>query len=346
MKFKLTALIIFVAIVVCQEEIMFMAYVEDRLGIGYISFNGLKLDYGNSIDHGTGIFTAPTNGTYEFSMSMTNQKTRGTNIIVEKNGMEELQFQSGAISVDSFVPTWLMSLFKDDKIRLKIISGQLNAQSIFPGIWIGRLLNPQTVVFSSYEDDDNGTSSGILNFGKSIINIGNAFNSSVFKAPASGIYHFSFIANSDIDSEAEIKVMKNDVDVLSFQSSSLEYQAISPTFMIELEKDDLLWLNVAKHYWSEGTIVSYPFANRIFNGRLLHVTSGAVMFSAYSKAEEIIYKDSYIGFDKNLVNIGGGFDNENGIFKAPVSGTYEFAFSANADTGWICTIYQLKVYQA
>ena len=52
------------------------------------------------------------------------------------------------------------------------------------------------------------------------------------------------------------------------------------------------------------------------------------IFSAIAKSGTI---SSYVTFEEFLVNNGNAFDLSTGIFTAPVSGAFEFAFSGNTE---------------
>jgi hypothetical protein len=53
---------------------------------------------------------------------------------------------------------------------------------------------------------------------------------------------------------------------------------------------------------------------------------------------------SYVTFDGTNVNAGNGFDASTGVFKAPRSGLYNFAFHALTQDGRATYVKVLKVY--
>ena len=119
--------------IVCQDNwnnVMFTAYstsVSTSAGNTIMfdhdgRYQAFKLDYKNSFDYSNGVFTAPIDGTYSFSLTRHAGSGYGT-IAVERNESKELQFHGGEEVYDSIVPSWLMILNKGDRIRLTVTNG-------------------------------------------------------------------------------------------------------------------------------------------------------------------------------------------------------------------------------
>ena len=288
----------------------------------YVKFQYSKLNHGNHMNHQVGIFTVPSNGSYEFSFHR--ERYNGYAAIqFERNGEKSLEFR-GSSTGEVISPSWLVALYQGDQVSLKVTEGQILSDSSSHTIWSGRLVNTYGVAFSSYVDYTDTITSGIVNFDETFLNIGNAFNGSVFKAPVTGYYQFSFAVNTKTGS-AQIAVMQNGIARLNFAASDTTYSMISPNWIIRLLENDEIWLEVIS-----GAVYSNSDTNRFFHGKLVqHDMEGKVMFCAYSNYSESVY--SYIHYDHYLVNVGASFNLDTGIFKAPVAGSYELSFSHASD---------------
>ena len=329
---------------VCSEDwtdVMFTAIIKtsssEYQGPGHMRFEQLELDYGNAFDIDNGIFTAPLNGTYEFSLT----RHRGSDyadILVERNGIDQLRFHGSSYSYDSICPTWLMVLNLGDQVRIRIRSGTIYSDSSRNTIFTGRIINPYDIAFSYVSNDYETVTSDVLSFNNMLVNHGNYFNRTVFKAPKAGIYQFSFMATS-YSNNAQIQVMKKDfltgteTAVLKFYTSSTLYNSFGPNWIMPVFKGDEIWLKV-----TQGSIFTDDEANRIFNGQLiLHNAPGAVIFCVYSYSGTY---SSYITFQSTFVNIGGSIIPSSGIFQAPISGTYEFSFTSQSySSGRYVSVY-------
>ena len=319
---------------VCSEDwtdVMFTAIIKtsssEYTGPGYMRFEQLELDYGNAFDIDNGIFTVPLNGTYEFSLTR-HQGSEYAKIQVEINGVDQLRFHGSSYTYDSICSTWLMVLNLGDQVRIRITDGKIHSDSSRYTIFTGRIVNPYDIAFSYFSNNYETVTSDVLSFNNVLVNHGNYFNTTVFKAPKAGIYQFSFMASS-YSNNAQIQVMKKDflsgmeIPVLKFYSSSTLYNSFGPNWIMPVFKGDEIWLKV-----TQGSIYTDDEANRIFNGQLLlHNTPGAVIFCVYSTSAS---HSSYITFQSTFVNIGGSINPSSGIFQAPISGTYEFSFATQS----------------
>lgn len=322
MLFVLTPIHIFL---VCPKwpDVMFTVYSQSssyRFATGsYVKFQYSKLNHGNHMNYQVGIFTAPRNGSYEFSFHRERYSGYAT-IQFERNGEKLLEFRGSAI----ISPSWLVTLYQGDQVSLVVTEGQIDSHSSAHTIWSGRLVNTYGVAFSSYVDSTDTITSGIINFDETFLNIGNAFNGSVFKAPVSGYYQFSFAVNTKTGA-AQVAVMQNGAAILNFYSSETTYSMISPNWIIRLLENDEISLKLIS-----GAVYSNTDTNRFFHGKLVqHDMEGKVMFCAYTDHSESVY--GYLHYDYYLVNVGASFNLNTGIFKAPVSGSYELSFSHNSE---------------
>ena len=326
----------FLFMLVCQDNwnnVMFTAYttsVSTASGNTIMfdndgGFQAFKLNYKNSFDYSNGVFTTPINGTYAFSLTRNAGSGYGT-IAVERNESKELQFHGGEELYDSIVPSWLMMLNKGDRIRLTVTNGNISSAISRYTIWSGRLQNNNGVAFSSFVDFYDIDNTGILSFTKSHFNTGNGFNSNIFKVPRGGIYEFSFMANSNTG-YGQVKVMKNGFVKLTFFTRAPKFEASGPSWIMHLQKGDEIWLNV-----TQGSIASDTDMNRVFNGILLYPDfSDGLFFCVYHNSS---WKSTgYLTFENVLVsnsNRNNMLTATNSKFTAPVTGTYEFAFTANS----------------
>ena len=305
----------------------------------YLTFEGMHLNHGKSFDPKNGLFIAPENGTYKLSFTThvyTSLYIDHVTLVIEKNEMEQLTYSTNGYPHGNWAFSWMMSLQNNDQVKIKLKKGRLQirkgsvSNSARQMIWSGMILNSCSVAFSSYMNFPETTSSGPLKFDKFLVNVGHAFDMSIFKAPLDGVFEFSFTVTQYFG-EAQIDVTKNNIVILSFSSDDKQYTSFGASWLIQLEKDDEIQLIVAR-----GSIISDTDKTKIFNGHLLqYQTTEAVLFCVFSNSGGKILTDAYILFDKLLLaNIGGGYDIETGKFKAPIKGTYEFSLTVNSDDGY------------
>ena len=111
-----------------ESMIVFSAYIRNTTKYydsgDYINgFDEFLANYGSSLDLASGIFTTPQPGIYEFSFAMFHSWKSDARIQVWKNDVQELTFWSYANSDsgndDTLSATWLMTLQKSDRIKLK-----------------------------------------------------------------------------------------------------------------------------------------------------------------------------------------------------------------------------------
>ena len=112
-----------------ESMIVFSVFIGNTLnyyddGDDINGFDGfLAGNYGSSIDLASGIFTTPNPGIYEFSFAMYHSYKPPACIKIWKNDVEELSFYSYAegnnSNDDTLSATWLMTLQKNDRIKLK-----------------------------------------------------------------------------------------------------------------------------------------------------------------------------------------------------------------------------------
>ena len=108
-------------------RIFFSVFTEsDSTAGSFISFDGFVENTGNYMDIGTGIFTCPFDGLYEFSFSATSRNHGYTLVDVQINGKREFDiytYEEGNRSLLSY--TWIFRLAKDDQVQLKLIEGAI-----------------------------------------------------------------------------------------------------------------------------------------------------------------------------------------------------------------------------
>ena len=96
---------------------------------------------GDSFTLTDGIFKAPRNGIYEFSVSLYHRDNNANALAAVKNGAQVVKFQDwlGGTNVDfTLTFNWIMKLQKGDNIQLQVAAGVFycdsgNANCIFNG---------------------------------------------------------------------------------------------------------------------------------------------------------------------------------------------------------------------
>ena len=249
----------------------------------YITFDGVDLNYGNAFDIQNGLFIAPYNGTYAFSLTTHSQgwhsNNKNGNLQIERNGVDHLTILFKNQVYENIAFSWMMNLNLGDTMKIKVTKNEIFADRHANTLLSGRIQESCDVIFSSYWNSETHVSSGSLKYDSFLVNYGNAFDGNVFKAPFDGVYEFNFLVNSD-SGEGQIDVLKNNVASLSFSNSDVQYESLSATWLFQLKTNDEIKLNVAR-----GTIYSNTNATRFFNGKLIEYQSTldhAVIFCAYA----------------------------------------------------------------
>ncbi len=115
-----------------------------------INYQEVIVNIGNGIDGETGVFTAPVDGSYQFSFYavITADSNGGyVSMWVYKNGEHNLHFTQATEASQAFnqlSPTWQMLLKKGDQIHLKLHKGVITEiQSPQHPTFIGELITEQ-----------------------------------------------------------------------------------------------------------------------------------------------------------------------------------------------------------
>ena len=124
--------------------IAFSAYTKSRSQItvagNYLNFTHTWVNAGNHFDMSRGEFSVPIKGLYEFSFSGHTYEKEWCTIQVLKNGAEALEFLSGNNHYGNLASTWMMKLNANDKIRLKIVRGEIFSNGDAYYVFSGKLL--------------------------------------------------------------------------------------------------------------------------------------------------------------------------------------------------------------
>ena len=109
-----------------------------RFDVGqYITgFAEFLINIGDSFTLSDGLFTAPRNGIYEFSISIFHQGDGRNVLAVVRNSEQVVKFQDTQYATLTF--NWIMKLQRGDMIQLQVVQGQFycdngNSNCIFNG---------------------------------------------------------------------------------------------------------------------------------------------------------------------------------------------------------------------
>ena len=111
------------------------------------SYTKFLITYGDAFNLGSGVFTAPRSGIYQFSAAATFFRKGENKISVEKNGTQILQFYSEneheRTDDDTLSFNFIMQLQKYDTIRLKVTRGKFWCNTsnvcVFNGYFIRKI---------------------------------------------------------------------------------------------------------------------------------------------------------------------------------------------------------------
>ena len=112
-----------------------------------VTFHKFHVNSGNMFDLSSSTFTAPLKGVYEFSFSANSDNDECAEVNVIQNNImihgmwtKECGSSVDKHDYDSLGSTWLVQLDAGDKIRLKVVGGELWSCSRFPRIFNGKIL--------------------------------------------------------------------------------------------------------------------------------------------------------------------------------------------------------------
>ena len=143
-----------------RTPVIFSAYISPSSSKSFANgtiikpYDGFKTNIGNSFNLESGEFKTPIEGIYEFSCAISRSTEKGGNyIIVEKNGVKNMQFiaDSNSNELDTLSFSWFLELEKYDKIRLKVADNSPSfyasktANAIFNGKYVGPTITDTTI---------------------------------------------------------------------------------------------------------------------------------------------------------------------------------------------------------
>ena len=143
-----------------RTPVIFSAYISPSSSKSFANgtiikpYDGFKTNIGNSFNLESGEFKTPIEGIYEFSCAISRSTEKGGNyIIVEKNGVKNMQFiaDSNSNELDTLSFSWFLELEKYDKIRLKVANNSPSfyasktANAIFNGKYVGPTITDTTI---------------------------------------------------------------------------------------------------------------------------------------------------------------------------------------------------------
>ena len=108
------------------------------------NYDGFLANYGNSFSLESGIFTSPRNGIFEFFADATKGDVGFNSLVVEKNNIKILEFNSNQATVagndDTLSFSWIVELEQGDTIRLKVSNGRFTAYSYYNWMFNGKFI--------------------------------------------------------------------------------------------------------------------------------------------------------------------------------------------------------------
>jgi len=110
---------------------------------GYLTYNNEVENVGNHMNLGTGIFTSPVRGTFQFTLSATGYSSDGNFVGVYVNGQKIFRIFSDRNDYGSINHSWFLSLNQNDQVQLKVEYGSLMLWSGASGVrftFIGNLI--------------------------------------------------------------------------------------------------------------------------------------------------------------------------------------------------------------
>ncbi|XP_036282010.1 complement C1q tumor necrosis factor-related protein 4 [Pipistrellus kuhlii] len=188
-----------------------------------------------------------------------------------------------------------------------------------------------------------------VTFDKVHVNIGGDFDAATgqFRCRVPGAYFFSFTAGKAPHKSLSVMLVRNrdEVQALAFdeQRRPGSRRAASQSAMLQLDYGDVVWLRL---HGAPQYALGAPGAT--FSGYLVYADADAPApaprraparpepRSAFSAARtrSLVGSDAGAGprhrpvaFDTELVNIGGDFDAEAGVFRCRLPGAYFFSFT-------------------
>ncbi|KAG8519583.1 Complement C1q tumor necrosis factor-related protein 4 [Galemys pyrenaicus] len=191
-----------------------------------------------------------------------------------------------------------------------------------------------------------GSSELAVTFDKVYVNIGGDFDAATgqFRCRVPGAYFFSFTAGKAPHKSLSVMLVRNrdEVQALAFdeQRRPGARRAASQSAMLQLDYGDTVWLRL---HGAPQYALGAPGAT--FSGYLVYADADAPARgppappeprSAFSAARtrSLVGSDAGpgprhrpLGFDTELVNIGGDFDAAAGVFRCRLPGAYFFSFT-------------------
>ena len=95
-------------------------------GAWILSYDKFLSNFGDAFNLGTGVFTTPKSGVYQFSATAEHRDNYSNYMIVEKNNQEVMKFRdydAGNQDDGTLTFNFILTLQRGDSIRLKVTGG-------------------------------------------------------------------------------------------------------------------------------------------------------------------------------------------------------------------------------
>uniref|UniRef100_A0A667XC19 C1q domain-containing protein n=1 Tax=Myripristis murdjan TaxID=586833 RepID=A0A667XC19_9TELE len=207
--------------------------------------------------------------------------------------------------------------------------------------------------------------SGVLKFADVIVNEGGAYSpdTGVFTCPVDGFYHFT--VHMSVYGRAQCAIYKNGESVASLYHTSEPdkcSQVASVSSVLQLSEKDKVWVNL----WGHGRhdIIATEDNDTVFVGTLnylvlncaiqinlpcltnhghdfSHPTGRVIAFTAkLSPSDSYPAHSGALRFADVMVNEGGAYSPDTGIFSCPLDGFYHLSAHVCVNARALCAIFR------
>ena len=302
-----------------------------------IHFELDRLTSCNAVKLKMGVFTAPQDGIYHFSVAGIKDESKDPIWLYLRLDEENIAaaYSSESTPFSTYALQSILKLVKGDQIDLYLHQGKYYDSTKHWTHFTGTLFvtnqNEQSIHFYVQKNTSYSTNNNRIPYEISRTNEGNAMdiNSGIFTAPVDGTYLFSFAGIKDDSKKfTRISLRLNDANIGSAGASEkTPWATFSLQSILKLNQGDNIDL-----FLQNGTYFDSNNHWGHFVGSLIGAADNQLLVnfyvqrnSSYSKAK------STIPYELARINDGDAMNLQTGIFVAPRDGLYRFALSGIKD---------------